>query len=136
MDFMNYLTQSGLLIATGLFVIGIFLKQTSFIPNWLIPIILLILGVLAAVFSMDNGFTVTNILQGVFATGAAVLVNQIGKQVTTQDAGAKYDASHPAADVQPAEDLGQVQAPVGTEAPVPAGTSIAPDDTAKGDGQQ
>ena len=108
MEFMNYLTQSGLLIATGLFIIGLFLKGASFIPDWLIPIILLALGVLAAVFSMDGRLTVNNILQGVFATGAAVLVNQIGKQTAKKDVGEKFDAAHPAEDVQPVEDLGQV----------------------------
>lgn len=107
MDFMNYLTQSGLLIAAGLFVIGLFLKGASFIPDWLIPEILLVLGVLAACFSIEGGFTVSNILQGVFATGAAVLVNQVGKQVVKQDVGTKYESAHPAEDVQPVEDLGE-----------------------------
>ncbi len=109
MDFMNYLTQSGLLIAAGLFVIGLFLKGASFIPDWCIPIILLVLGILAAVFSMDGGLTVSNILQGVFATGAAVLVNQVGKQVIKQDVGAKYDTAHPADDILPVEDLGEIE---------------------------
>lgn len=111
MDFMNYITQSGLIIAAGLFVVGLLIKPASFIPDWLIPELLLVLGILAAGFSMDGGFTVTNILQGVFATGAAVLVNQVGKQVVTQDVGTKYDAKHPADDVQPVEDLGEVKTP-------------------------
>jgi hypothetical protein len=90
MDFMKFLLEQGVIIAAGLYVIGTFLKKASFLPDWLIPFILTVLGVLAAGFSMDGGFSVDNILQGVFATGAAVLANQIKKQATVQDVGDDY----------------------------------------------
>lgn len=80
MDFMQFIIQEGLIIAAGLYVIGMIIKGIPKIPDWLIPFVLVALGVVAAGFSMDGGFTIGNIIQGVFAAGAAVLVNQGIKQ--------------------------------------------------------
>jgi hypothetical protein len=85
MDFMQFIIQEGLIIAAGLYVIGVIIKGIPNIPNWIIPFVLVALGVLAAGFSMEGGFTIANILQGIFAAGAAVLVNQGIKQVSERD---------------------------------------------------
>jgi hypothetical protein len=85
MDFMQFIIQEGLIIAAGLYVIGVIIKGIPNIPNWIIPFVLVALGVLAAGFSMDGGFTIANILQGIFAAGAAVLVNQGIKQASERD---------------------------------------------------
>ena len=87
MDFMGFLLEQGVVIAAALYVLGMFMKKAPFIPDWSIPFILTGLGVAAAVFSMQGGFTVGNALQGVFAAGAAVLAHQMGKQAAARDVG-------------------------------------------------
>lgn len=101
MDFMKFLVEQGVIIAAGLYVFGVFLKKAPFMPDWLIPFILTVLGVAAAGFSMEGGFTVNNILQGIFAAGAAVLANQMHKQAATQDVG---DGFADIAEQRPGED--------------------------------
>lgn len=81
MDFISLLVDQGIAISAALYVTGMIIKKIPHIPNWSIPGILTVLGILAAVFSMDGGFTVHNICQGIFAAGAAVLTNQTIKQV-------------------------------------------------------
>ncbi|MEZ4357087.1 MAG: phage holin family protein [Eubacteriales bacterium] len=87
MDFMDLIVNKGIAVAAGLYIIGVFLKKAVFIPDWLIPFILLALGILASCFTIEGGFTVPNILQGIFATGLAVLGNQAYKQISTRDPG-------------------------------------------------
>lgn len=87
MDFVDLIIKEGIAIAAGLYLIGVFLKKAAFIPDWLIPFILLVFGVLAAGFSIEGGFTVSNILQGVYATGLSVLGNQAFKQICSKDTG-------------------------------------------------
>lgn len=87
MDLMGLLVDDGILIAAGLYVVGMFLKKTPFIPDWLIPYILTVIGVLAAGLSIKDGFVLQNILQGIFAAGAAVLTNQLKIQAAGQEAG-------------------------------------------------
>jgi len=81
MDFASLLVDQGVTISVALYVIGMIVKKIPHIPNWLIPIILTVLGVFAAGFSMNGGFNINNICQGVFAAGAAVLTNQTIKQI-------------------------------------------------------
>jgi len=106
MDFMNFLVQQGIIIAAALYVVGIFLKKAPFMPDWLIPFILTVLGVAAAGFSMSGGFTVENILQGVFAAGAAVLTNQLQKQGSVQNVGDAFAAKAANNDITHTEDDG------------------------------
>lgn len=89
-DFTQFLVQQGVFIAAGLYVIGAIIKRASFVPNWVIPWILLVCGPIAAGFSMPGGFTVENIFQGIFAAGAAVLTNQVWKQTKEQEPGKDY----------------------------------------------
>lgn len=90
MDFMDLIVREGIAIAAGLYLIGVFLKKAVFIPDWLIPFILLVLGIVAAGFSIEGGFSVSNILQGVSATGLAVLGNQSFKQICSKDPGEAF----------------------------------------------
>lgn len=105
MDFMALLINDGFLIAAGLYVIGIFLKKTPFIPDWLIPYILAVMGMLGAGFSIEGGFILHNILQGIFAAGAAVLANQMKKQATIQDAGDTFSYRMEQADNRPMDNV-------------------------------
>lgn len=89
-DFTQFMVQQGIFIAAGLYVLGAIIKRAPFVPNWLIPWILLVCGPIAAGLSMEGGFTVNNIFQGIFAAGAAVLTNQVWKQTLEQEPGKDY----------------------------------------------
>ncbi len=85
MDFMSFIVEQGLVIAAALYVVGEIFKRIPQFPDWLIPVMLMVLGILAAGFSLNGGFHVENIMQGVFAAGAAVLANQTIKQVSKRE---------------------------------------------------
>ncbi len=75
----KYLYEGTLILIPVLNVIGWILKNTQYIPDKYIPLILLPLGVLGSLGIM--GFNVTAILQGVLVTGTAVYSNQLVKQM-------------------------------------------------------
>jgi hypothetical protein len=89
-DFTQFLVQQGVFIAAGLYVLGSIIKRAPFVPDWLIPWILLICGPIAACLSMEGGFIVENVFQGIFVAGAAVLTNQVWKQTRAQEPGKNY----------------------------------------------
>jgi|GEM_PF-633455 len=90
MDFTQFIVQQGLYIAAGLYVLGLIIKNVPFIPDWVIPWILIGGGIAAAGLSMEGGFTIHNIIQGIFAAGAAVLTNQTYKQSSQREPGKIY----------------------------------------------
>lgn len=90
MDFTQFIVQQGLYIAAGLYVLGMLIKKVPFIPDWLIPWILIACGITATGLSMEGGFSIQNIFQGIFAAGAAVLVNQTYKQSSKREPGLSY----------------------------------------------
>jgi len=61
-----------------LYVIGVFLKKIPKLADWLIPWILLGLGMIGGFFLA--GMNVHGILQGILAAGASVFTNQLYKQ--------------------------------------------------------
>ena len=75
----KYLYEGTLILIPVLNVIGWISKNTQYIPDKYIPLILLPLGVLGSLGIM--GFNVTAVLQGVLVTGTAVYSNQLVKQM-------------------------------------------------------
>ena len=75
----KYLYEGTLILIPVLNVIGWIIKNTQYIPDKYIPLILLPLGVLGSLGIM--GFNVTAVLQGVLVTGTAVYSNQLVKQM-------------------------------------------------------
>ena len=65
---MEYIVQDFLILVPVLYVLGLFLKGTPKVPNWLIPWII-------------GGFNVAAAIQGILAAAAAVYGNQLWKQV-------------------------------------------------------
>lgn len=74
----THLEAAVLPLAIALYVIGVFLKATPKVPDWLIPWMLLLLGVIGAILLL--GLSVSSVIQGVIACGVAVLGNQLYKQ--------------------------------------------------------
>ena len=78
MNLMDYIIQDAYILVPVLYVIGIFLKRTPKVPDWLIPWILTGLGMIGAFFL--SGMKLSGILQGVLVAGVTVFANQLYKQ--------------------------------------------------------
>lgn len=70
-------------VVIALWIIGLFIKETPKVKDWIIPFILLPFGILGTVSLM--GFNPDGILQGVIVTGVAVYGNQLIKQAMERD---------------------------------------------------
>lgn len=78
MDILKYIVEEALIVIPVLWVIGKLLKDIPKIQNWLIPWILLVIGVVATMGIM--GFTIESAIQGVLVAGASVFGHQLLKQ--------------------------------------------------------
>lgn len=82
----NVIPADMIILIVGLYVLGMFLKNTPKIQDWLIPWILLGIGIVGSVGLTIIGKPITAanittaILQGIACTGVTVLTNQIKKQ--------------------------------------------------------
>lgn len=77
-NFMSYVTEEILIVIPVLWIIGAILKTTPKIFDWVIPYVVLVVGILLS--CMLIGFDVNGIIQGVLAAGTAVLGDQLVKQ--------------------------------------------------------
>lgn len=75
---LQFAGEQVLMLAVGLWIVGFVLAKVPNIPNWIIPICLLILGIAGGLFSFT--LDINGALQGVFACGVAVLADQLYKQ--------------------------------------------------------
>lgn len=80
MEIMDFIIEQAFILIPALYVLGKMLKNTKKIEDWLIPWILLILGVIGAVAIM--GFNINAVIQGVLVVGVTVYSNQLFKQST------------------------------------------------------
>lgn len=74
----EYLIEEALIVIPVLLIIGFIIKGTPNVKDWLIPYILLLIGIVGTTGLL--GFNIDAILQGVLVTGGAVLINQGYKQ--------------------------------------------------------
>lgn len=80
MEYTQFITEKGLVLIAVVYVLGMVLKGTKKIPDAVIPIILLPIGILLSMWSFGKGPDA--LIQGVLITGAAVYTNQLIKQTT------------------------------------------------------
>lgn len=79
-NILEFIVKDGLVMVPVLMILGVFIKQSNFIKNELIPFILL--GVSLSLTPMLlQGFNAPNIVQSILVTGVAVLGNQMYKQI-------------------------------------------------------
>lgn len=83
MDVITYIVEKALILIPALLIIGQIIKGIPSVPNWTIPLALLVIGVPGTMAIV--GWTVDGAVQGILVTGAAVYGNQIWKQVTNKD---------------------------------------------------
>ena len=81
-NIMDYVLRDAYILVPVLYVIGMFLKRTPKIPDWLIPWILMGLGMIGGFFL--SGMKLSGILQGVLVAGVTVFANQLYKQTVNK----------------------------------------------------
>lgn len=79
-DLASFIVKDAYILIPVLFVIGLLLKRTPGLPDWLIPWILLVLGMAGGFFLRD--MHIDGLLQGVLVTGVTVFGHQLYKQTT------------------------------------------------------
>jgi hypothetical protein len=77
-EILEYIINEALIIIPVLWILGSFLKRTPKVQDWIIPWVLLLVGVILAVGII--GLTVDAAVQGILVAGAAVLGHQLLKQ--------------------------------------------------------
>ena len=83
MDFLNYINKEALILIPILYIIGMLLKGTPKIKDWLIPYVLLVLGILGS--NILLGFSLESTIQGILIAGTAVYTNQLYKQASKRN---------------------------------------------------
>ncbi len=78
-DFWSYIQPEVYILIPALYLIGLFIKKIPGTPDWIIPFVLLVLGLIGSVVII--GFTIYGIIQGVFVAGVTVFANQAWKQI-------------------------------------------------------
>lgn len=80
MDIISFIPEVFLVVIPTLVILGMFIKNTKYVRDEFIPILLTVLGIL---FCMGIAQTINAdvIIQGILCAGAAVLGNQTVKQL-------------------------------------------------------
>lgn len=79
----EYLLDEALVVIPVLLILGAFIKNTPRLYDWIIPYVLLVIGVAFTVALI--GFNVDAVIQGVLVAGAAVFGNELFKQAKERD---------------------------------------------------
>lgn len=83
-NLLNFVPEQLLILVAALYVLGIFMKNSPKVLDWLIPWVLLVVGIIGSI-TLQRGFTALAVFQGIVATGVAVLTNQLIKQTVNKD---------------------------------------------------
>lgn len=82
MDILKFINENYMILVAVLIVLGSFLKNSSKVPDWSIPWVLLVVSVGFSVWM--GGLSPDVVIQGVLVAGGAVLGNQLYKQTTNE----------------------------------------------------
>lgn len=87
MDFTSYLIDKMLILVPVLYIIGMMIKSTPKVKDWLIPWIILGLGLIGAVaIGLSAGIPVVDaVIQGVLVAGVTVFTNQLVTQTVRKE---------------------------------------------------
>lgn len=75
---MKFIAENMYVLVVVLYVLGMLLKNTPNIKDWMIPYVLLVIGIVLALGI--GGLNFESLIQGILVTGATVLANQLKKQ--------------------------------------------------------
>lgn len=78
MDYTKYIIESKLILIPVLYVLGAIIKQSTYIQDKYIPLVVLVVSVALSI--ADTGIGLESIIQGILVAGATVFTNQLFKQ--------------------------------------------------------
>ncbi len=84
MEILEYIVENRLILIPVLYILGEFIKKTSFIKDKFIPMVLLLVAVVFSIL-MGGDTIINEIIQAVLVAGATVLGNQMIKQVNKEE---------------------------------------------------
>lgn len=88
----QYIQPEMLILVPVLLFIGWMMKSTPKIPDWLIPYVLTLIGIIAGIaFTMH---VVEGAIQGVLVSALSVLINNLYKQWNKKDMDQKKSKNH------------------------------------------
>lgn len=82
LDVLNYILEQSLVMIPVLIILGKMMKDSTLIPDKLIPVLLLPIGIIGGLFL--TGFNIDGAIQGILVTGMAVYGNQLFKQLSNK----------------------------------------------------
>ena len=84
MDIMDYIKPGLIVVAIILYFIGIWLKQSTLLPDKFIPLVVGFIGiVICGIWVVATSTFIT--VQGILVAGLSTYVNQIIKQINKQE---------------------------------------------------
>lgn len=78
LNLLDFLIDEALILIPALMILGKILKETPYVRDWMIPHMLLIIGIIMSIAML--GINVSSIIQGILVTGSAVLGHELIKQ--------------------------------------------------------
>ena len=78
--FTNYIAEPIFILVPALFIISVILRQTPNVPDWVIPYVLVLLGVVGSVSILIEDTLPIRIAQGVLVAGVTILGNKAAKE--------------------------------------------------------
>lgn len=79
-NILEFIVKDGLVMIPFLMILGFIVKNTGYIKNELIPVVLALVSIGVTPWLL-GGFNATNIIQSILVVGGAVLSNQVYKQI-------------------------------------------------------
>lgn len=80
MDILTFIQDNIVILVPVLWILGTFLKKTPTIPDWTIPWILVVIGIILSILLL--GISATAVIQGILVAGGAVLTQNLIKQTS------------------------------------------------------
>lgn len=87
MDFTSYLIDKMLILVPVLYILGMFVKSTPKVKDWLIPWIILGLALIGALaIGIASGIPIVDaVIQGILVAGVTVFTNQLVVQTKAKE---------------------------------------------------
>lgn len=90
---LEFIPKELLIMVAVVYALGMFLKKIPNMPDWMIPIVLLVLSIALTIvysaISLGEGFCqvaiVNGLIYGILVASVAVFTNQVIKQVMSKD---------------------------------------------------
>lgn len=85
MDIMKFITENALQMIAVCYVIGYIIKNTEYIKDKFIPVILIAVSLVLTPLVLGSYMNPQNYVQAILVVGAAILIDQVPKQLAKKE---------------------------------------------------